>query len=197
MSLNVLKAECIGARERTALLGRIFLSFLKIGSFTFGSGYAMLPMLRREAVLKHRWLDEKEMTDFFALSQSLPGSIAVNTAVMTGHHTAGGPGAFFAALGTVLPSFLVIFALSFVLKKAQRFPVFEYAFNGIKAGVFALIIKALFDMAKQCPRDLLFYIISSMALVCILFGVSVWAVLPASAAAGLAAVYIAEKRRKQ
>ena len=90
------------------MLFKLFITFFKIGLFTFGGGYAMIPLIEREVIEKKRWIEKKDFLDMLVLAQSAPGPIAVNTAVFVGYKTAGVMGAIMATLGTVLPSFIII-----------------------------------------------------------------------------------------
>lgn len=137
-------------RTKWALCGRLFLKFLKIGTFTFGGGYAMIPLIRREIAQREHWIEDKDILDILAVSESTPGPIAVNTATFVGYRLAGPWGAAAATVGVVLPSFLIIFALSFVLRQFEEFPAVQYAFWGIRVAVLALVFSALVSMARQC-----------------------------------------------
>ncbi|MBO4330901.1 MAG: chromate transporter, partial [Oscillospiraceae bacterium] len=93
-------------------LAELFWAFARVGLFTFGGGYAMLPMLRREVIEKHGWADEEQLLDWFAVAQCTPGIIAVNTATFVGAKQKKLAGAFAATLGVVTPSFLIILAVA-------------------------------------------------------------------------------------
>ena len=121
-------------RSKGALCLKLFLKFLKIGAFTFGGGYAMIPLIRREIALREGWIEDKDILDILAVSESTPGPIAVNTATFVGYRVAGPLGAACATVGVVLPSFVIIFALSFVLRQFEDFPAVRYAFWGIRGG---------------------------------------------------------------
>ena len=121
----------------------LFLSFLKIGAFTFGGGYAMIPLIQKEVVDDKKWISEDDVLDIIAIAESTPGPIAINSATFIGYKVAGVWGSFFSTLGVVLPSFLIIIAISFVLRQFESLKVVKYAFAGIRAGVLALIVKAL------------------------------------------------------
>jgi chromate transporter len=176
---------------------RLFLSFFKIGATTFGSGLTMIPAVKKEAV-RQGWMDEREVADVFAVSESLPGSVAVNCAVMTGYRVAGISGAFFAALGVVLPSFCVIYVLSFFLGKIEQFTIIGYMFRGIRVGVLALILKAMIDMIKASPRNVLFYITAAAAFIAVaFFGANVFAVILCAAALSLVCALAARKKAKR
>ena len=93
----------------------LFLTFMKIGTFTFGGGYAMIPLIQREVVEEKKWINESELMDMIAIAESTPGPIAINSATFVGHHVGGFWGAFCATVGVILPSFAIIAAISYVL----------------------------------------------------------------------------------
>lgn len=140
-------------------LFKLFLAFLKIGAFTFGGGYAMLPLIKHEAADKYKWITDEDITEIVAIAESTPGPIAVNAATFTGYRAAGVPGAFLATVGVVLPAFLVIIAVSSVLDIFGGNVWVRYAFNGIRAGVLALIVRSVVSMYRQSPKNVLSYII--------------------------------------
>ena len=111
---------------------QLFGTFSKIGAFTFGGGYAMIPLIQREVTERRRWLEDRDILDIVAIAESTPGPIAINTATFVGYQVCGTLGAFCATLGVVLPSFLVIYAVSFVLRQFSDLAVVQYAFNGIR-----------------------------------------------------------------
>ncbi len=118
-------------------LVQLLLRFLKIGAFTFGGGYAMIPLIEREVCEKQKWLKKEDMLEITAIAESTPGPIAINVATYVGNRVAGFPGAVLATLGVVLPSFLVIFLLSFALERFSELRAVRYAFFGVRAGVLA------------------------------------------------------------
>ena len=137
----------------------LFLVFFKIGAFTFGGGYAMIPLIQKEVVDNKKWVTNDDILDIIAIAESTPGPIAINSATFVGFKTAGVLGAFCATFGVVLPSFLIISLISLILTKFQNITAVKYAFNGIRAGVLALIVKALISMYKQCPKGIISYIV--------------------------------------
>ncbi len=137
----------------------LFLVFFKIGAFTFGGGYAMIPLIQKEVVDNKKWVTNDDILDIIAIAESTPGPIAINSATFVGFKTAGILGAFCATFGVVLPSFLIISLISLILTKFQNITAVKYAFNGIRAGVLALIVKALISMYKQCPKGIVSYIV--------------------------------------
>lgn len=113
-------------------LHTIFLSFFKIGLFTFGGGYAMLPLIERELIAKRKWIEQKEFLDLLTLAQSVPGPIAVNTSVFVGYKVRGFGGAVAALLGAVLPSFVIILAIALFFADIRQNPVVDAAFKGMR-----------------------------------------------------------------
>ena len=127
----------------------LFGAFFRIGLFTFGGGYAMLPMLQREVVEKYHWATDDELLDYFAIGQCTPGVIAVNTATFVGTKLRGTLGGAVATVGVVCPSVLIILLISTLLKNFADYPVVQHAFAGIRAGVCALICMSLYKLYKK------------------------------------------------
>lgn len=117
---------------------KLFLIFLKIGTFTFGGGYAMIPLIQQE-VIRNGWLTHEELIDFIAISESTPGPFAVNVSTFVGMQTAGIWGAFFATLGVILPSFVIILMVARVFHKFQESLAVKGAMIGLKGAVVGLI----------------------------------------------------------
>jgi chromate transporter len=124
----------------------LFLTFFKIGLFTFGGGYAMLPMMREE-VLAHNWAEEAELINFIAVSESTPGPFAVNMSTYVGTQQAGFLGAFFATLGVVLPSFIIILIVAKCYEKFQSSKIVKGCMSGLKPCVVGLIGAAVINIA--------------------------------------------------
>ena len=127
---------------------QLFYTYLKIGTFTLGGGYAMLPLIQREVVERKKWIDEEEFLNMIALAQAAPGLIAVNSAIFIGWRIGGWRGVCGAVLGAVLPSFLIILVIAMVFSEWKELPAVEAAFKGIRPAVVALIAAPLFKMAK-------------------------------------------------
>ena len=130
------------------LLFELFLTFFQIGLFTFGGGYAMIPMIQ-DAVLRKSWMTEQELIDFIAISESTPGPFAVNIATYVGSETAGILGSCMATLGVVLPSFLIILLVAKFYEKFRKQRLVADALNGIKPVVIGLIAAAFLSVAKK------------------------------------------------
>ena len=145
------------------LLSDLFLTFAKIGAFTFGGGYAMIPLIQREVVDQKKWISNEDILDVIAIAESTPGPIAINSATFIGKKVAGIKGAVAATAGVVLPSFLIIIAVSFVLEAFQHIKAVRYAFWGIRVGVLALILKALWSMFSVCNKNGVSYAVMALA----------------------------------
>lgn len=130
-------------------LFKLFYIFAKIGLTTFGGGYAMLPILKREIVDKYNLATEDELMDYYAIGQCTPGIISVNTATFIGHKNAGILGAIIATLGIVTPSFLIILLIAAFLENFAKIPLVQHAFNGINVCVSALIFTAVLSLWKK------------------------------------------------
>lgn len=143
----------------------LFLAFFRIGLFTIGGGYAMLPMLRREAVENYGWISEDELLDCYALGQCVPGVIATNAGTYVGYKAAGIPGAAAAAIGVVTPSFFIILIIAKLLKSAMTMPMVIHAFSGIRAAVAALVLTALISLFKNGVKNKLQFFVFAAAFV--------------------------------
>lgn len=129
----------------------LFFTFFKIGAVTFGGGYAMLPFVQQE-VIAHHWMTMDELVDFIAVSESTPGPFAVNVATYVGTHTAGLKGAFFATLGVILPSFLIILIIAHAYEKFKESAAVRSVMNGLKPAVVGLIAAAVLTVAQSVFR---------------------------------------------
>ena len=177
---------------------QLFLTFLKIGAFTFGGGYAMIPIIQKEIVEKRKWITDDDILEIIAIAESTPGPIAINSATFVGYRVAGFFGAFFSTLGVVLPSFVIILVISFVLREFQHIKAVQYAFNGIRAGVLALLFKALVAMYKKAPKGLVSYIVIACSfLITAFFDINVLFVILGCAVFGLVSSVIIERRSKK
>ena len=134
-------------------LWNLFWAFAKIGTFTFGGGYAMLPMIEKEVVEKYHWATNQEVVDYFAIGQCTPGVIAVNTATFVGYKQKGAIGGIIATLGVILPSILIICIIAAFLQNFSDIPQVQHAFAGIRVAVLALIISAVLKLWKSSVID--------------------------------------------
>ena len=172
---------------------KLFTTFFKIGAFTFGGGYAMIPLIQKEAVEKNNWITDEDILEIIAIAESTPGPIAINSATFVGYRTAGVMGSVAATLGVVLPSFVIIYAISFVLRQFQELKAVQYAFQGIRAGVLALLCKALWGMYKKNQKNWASYIVMAGAFILTgLLDMSVLPVLVGCAVFGLVTAKVME-----
>lgn len=176
----------------------VFLTFLKIGAFTFGGGYAMIPLIQRETVEKHKWISDEDILEILAIAESTPGPIAINSATFVGYKVAGFWGSFCATFGVVLPSYVIISIISLVLREFQDIQAVQYAFFGIRAGVLALILKSLWTMFKKCRKAVVPYLIVGLSFILAAFtDINVLFIIIGSAIFGLVASLLADRKEKQ
>ena len=133
----------------------LFITFLKIGAFTFGGGYAMIPIIQKEVVDKRKWVTTGDILDILAISESTPGPISVNAATYIGFRVAGFWGSLFATLGLALPSFVIIYIISFFYKTFMTWAVVQAAFKGLSVGVIILLCMAIVKLKKAIPNNFL------------------------------------------
>ena len=163
-------------------LWQLFISFCRIGGFTFGGGYAMLPMLQREVVTKRGWASEDEILDYFAIGQCTPGIIFVNTATFVGYRRKGVLGAIAATLGAIFPSLIIVMTIAAVLNNFAELPIVQHAFGAIRVVVGVLIVNSVMGMWKKSVVDKLCAVIAVVAFfLSAILGLSpVWVVLGAA-----------------
>jgi chromate transporter len=146
------------------MLLKLFLTFFKIGAFTIGGGYAMLPVIQKEVVDKKNWLTTEEFLDSIAVTNSLPGPLATNCATFVGYTTAGVPGALASVLGAITPSFLIIMFIAALFTSFADNHIVQLAFSGIRPAVVALILFSLIKLVKSVGIKWINTIISISAL---------------------------------
>ena len=176
---------------------QLFLTYLKIGTFTLGGGYAMLPLLQREVVDNKGWIDEEEFLNMIALAQAAPGLIAVNSAIFIGWRVGGWRGAAGAVLGAVLPSFVIILAIAMIFTEWKELPAVEAVFKGLRPAVVALIAAPLVKMARAAKIGWLTALIpiAAVILIWLLHVNPVWVIL-ATIIITLIVVGIVERRQR-
>ncbi len=133
---------------------KLFLSFFKIGAFTFGGGYAMLPLIKKEIIEVHGWLTVKEFIDILAVVEMTPGPVAVNSATFLGYKVAGVLGSIAATVGVVLPSVIIILIIAHFLSKFRKSPYVDYAFRGIRPVVLGLVTAAALTVFRDAIIDI-------------------------------------------
>lgn len=151
----------------------IFLSMIKIGAFTFGGGYAMIPLIEKEVVSNKKWLNKEEFMDILVVSQSLPGAMAINTSIFLGYRIAGLLGAIAAMVAVILPSFVIIVLIAAFFMQFRNNYYVNAAFKGITAAVPMLVLVGALSLSKSVPknvRSLITIVISLIAL--IIFNIS-------------------------
>ena len=151
--------------ESNKHLRELFLSFLKIGAFTFGGGYAMMPIMHKEVVDKKHWATDDDILKLLVISESTPGVLAVNSATFIGYKIGGFWGALLATLGVVLPSFIVISIISLFILQFKELTWVGYVFMGIRAGVAMLILNAVFKLSKKVKKNLFSYLIFAISFI--------------------------------
>lgn len=137
----------IGPLKKRNRLLKIFLSTLYLSAFTFGGGYVIITLMKQKFVDELHWIDDDEMLDIVAIAQSSPGPIAVNGAVIIGYKLEGIPGVFCAVLGAVLPPFVILTVISMFYSAFRNLFVVQSLLTGMKAGVSAVILSVVYDMA--------------------------------------------------
>ena len=157
------------------ILLELFLTFAKIGLFTFGGGYAMIPIIENQCVEIKHWITNDEMMNMTVIAESTPVPIAINCATFTGYKKAGFVGALVATLGVALPSFVIIFIISIFLDKFLEFTIVANAFKGIKIAVGILILNAAITMFKKMNKQKLpVFIMISSCLVILCINIFAW-----------------------
>ncbi|MCC3143919.1 chromate transporter [Halanaerobium sp. Z-7514] len=144
---------------------KMFLTFFKIGLFTFGGGLAMIPIMEKEFVDKQGWVDKEKFVNAVSITQTVPGAVAINMSIFFGYNIAGFAGALVAALGIALPSFLVILTIALVFRNFNDYLIVQNILKGIRPAVVALIIYAGLDLAKYIDWDLPLALTTTLVLI--------------------------------
>ena len=135
------------------MIFRLFSTFFKIGLFTFGGGYAMIPLIENEIIHEKKWIDEDELLEIVSVAQMTPGTIAVNSATFVGYRIAGVSGSLAASLGVILPSFFIITIIVIFLAPYFKTQIIKSAFMGVKSCVIALILFAVVKIFKKSVKN--------------------------------------------
>ena len=147
---------------------QLFGTFSKIGAFTFGGGYAMIPLIQREVTERRRWLEDRDILDIVAIAESTPGPIAINTATFVGFRRGGNPGGVIATLGVVFPSVVIIGIIAAFLSSFAHLAVVSHAFAGVRACVCVLIFNSVLKLRKSSvidvPTTLIFLVVLGLSL---------------------------------
>lgn len=163
----------------------LFRSFFKIGIFTFGGGYAMIPIIEREVITRRGWIEEKEFYDLLTLAQSAPGPISLNTAVFVGYKMYGYRGALSSLLGVVLPSFLILLLVAMFFSQIRQNPIVDAAFRGMQPIVVAIMLAPVLGFTRGMHWSMM-SVAAALALVVWHFEISPIYFLIVGGVAGLA-----------
>ncbi|MDI9207871.1 chromate transporter [Clostridium butyricum] len=175
------------------ILMDMFITFFKIGAFTLGGGYAMLPIIQKEVVKKKKWIGETEFLDMVAISQSAPGPLAVNISAFVGQKIKGLMGLITSTLGAILPSFIIIILVASVFLGIENSPVVQRVFQGIRPAVVALIAVPVISMGKTAKVNKKNFIIPLLAAVL----VAVFKITPIYVILGAAAIGVIDVLRRK
>ncbi len=146
-------------------LWELFITYLKIGLFTFGGGYAMIALIEDEVSTKKKWISKEELADIVTIAESTPGPIAINSATYVGYKMNGVIGSAVATAGVVIPSFVIIYAISMFFDLFMSFEIVEYAFHGIKCAVGLIILRTGWKMIKSFKRTPLHWILFAVSII--------------------------------
>lgn len=183
-------------RNLMKIYWELICAFMRIGAFTFGGGYAMLPLIQKEIVDKKRWATEEEIMDYYAVSQCTPGIIMVNTATFIGYYLKGIPGAIVATLSVVTPSIVIISLIASILTTYSSLAIVQHALAGIRVAVCVLVLNAVIKLWKNGIKDAYGIIIFAIVLAAVSFtSISTVIIVILSAVAGL--IYTTLKQRGQ
>lgn len=152
------------AKKSRSLLD-LFITFFKIGLFTFGGGYAMIALIEDEVSTKKKWISKEELADVITIAESTPGPIAINSATYIGYKISKVLGSAVATMGVVLPSLIIIFAISMFFDLFMSFEIVEYAFLGIKCAVGLIILRTGWKMIKSFKKTPLHWILFAIAII--------------------------------
>ena len=176
-----------------SFLFTLFSTFFRIGLFTIGGGYAMIPLIEAEVVERRHWADHDELTDLIAVAQSCPGIFAINISIFIGYKLRGKMGALVCCVGTAMPSFLIILCVAMFFSHFRQYTIVERVFRGIRPAVVALILAPVFKMAKSAnlnKRNCWIPIAAAVAICCL--GISPIYVILFAVASAVAYEFIRE-----
>ncbi len=175
----------------------LYLAFVKIGTFTFGGGLAMMPIMQRELIEKRGWLTEEELIDYFAIGQSTPGIIAVNVATFVGYKRLGWFGGIIGTLGVVTPSWVIIMLLAGAISSVDKYPLAQKALKGINVAVAALLTSVIVKFSKKTIKNIwnAFFMLLAFVLIYFLKVQSVWIIIASLITGSLLTLYRQKKVR--
>ncbi len=192
----LLRSVTMAEKMKASIYFKLFVAFFRIGLFTIGGGYAMLPMLRKEVVNKYGWATDEEMLDYFAIGQSTPGIIAINTSTFIGFKKGGIIGALFSTFGMVLPSWIIIITIAIFFEQFAQYAIIQSALVGIRVVVVVLILNVVIKMGKKSITNWIKALLFVTAFTLIMFfGVSsIYAVSGAIILGILSHIYLEVKK---
>lgn len=175
----------------------LYLAFVKIGTFTFGGGLAMMPIMQRELIEKRGWITEEEIIDYFAIGQSTPGIIAVNVATFVGYKRLGVLGGIIGTLGVVTPSWVIIMLLAGAISSVDKYPLAQKALKGINVAVAALLTSVIVKFTKKTIKNIwnAVFMFLAFALIYFLKVQSVWIILASLVIGSLITLYKQKKAK--
>ncbi len=153
------------------LIWDLFCTFFKIGAFTFGGGYAMIPLIEREVITNKGWIDEEELLEIISIAQMTPGVIAINTATFVGRKTSGIKGSIVASVAVALPSLFVISAVVKFLSGSFNVALVQKLLTGVRAGLLALMVKSLLRLFKSGANNLIGIVVLFITLFTLIFSI--------------------------
>ena len=173
----------------------LYLAFVKIGTFTFGGGLAMMPIMQRELIEKRGWLTDEELIDYFAIGQSTPGIIAVNVATFVGYKRLGWFGGIIGTLGVVTPSWVIIMLLAGAISSVDKYPLAQKALKGINVAVAALLTSVIVKFSKKTIKNIwnAFFMLLAFVLIYFLKVQSVWIIIASLITGSLLTLYKQKK----
>ncbi len=155
------------------MLWNMFVTFFKIGAFTFGGGFAMIPIIQQEVVTNNNWIKDEDFIDIISIAQSSPGPIAINSSIYVGYKIKGFPGAVIATLGTVLPSFIIILLIAIFFFEFNDNVIVQKIFLGVRPAVVALILSAIYSLLRKSYFNRAHYLIAlTTTLVIVIFDIN-------------------------
>jgi len=152
------------SKQKLALYRQLFTTFLKIGTFVFGGGYAMLPVMQKEIVNRHQWMTEEDFVDMLAVTQSAPGPVAVNASIFIGYKIMGFGGAITALIGAVLPAFTIILFIATFLSSYRDNYYLNLFFNGVRPAIVGLILGVGLKTGKKIIHSTFDFLLAISAL---------------------------------
>ncbi len=164
--MNIIKKKGLKL-SRANNMFKMFLILAKIGAFTLGGGYAMIPLVQKEFVENQKWIDNEEFMDIVALSQSIPGALIINSSTYLGYRLFGFTGAVVACLGSMLPAVVIILIVAIFFNQIRENKLVEEIFQGVRPAVVALILFSVIKMSKSVPKNLFNFIWIGLSVIAI------------------------------